>query len=295
MTGYTPEVSIIIPVHNEGQRLFLTLEALPWSTDVRFEVIVVDDGSTDRCCDFLRAEPALFPNIRLLSGNRGGAAAARNAGAKQARSPVLLFLDAHCFPAPGWLEKLLAVLDNMGEGVVAPCVSVAGNAVSKGYGLTVTNREFAVQWLPKTMDTPYEIPIAGAGCMMMKADFFRAIRGFESMRTYGVEEVELCIRCWRLGYPVLLEPNAEVAHCFKERINFEVEWPDYLCNLLRTAILHFRGEQLTGILNHLQLKPGFPESAARLVLSDIWDRYCFIQTMSRHDTDWFCRKFSIEI
>ena len=62
-----PEVSIIIPVHNEGEKLYLTLEALRYSTNVNYEVIVVDDGSTDLCCDFLRSNHSLFNNVLLVN------------------------------------------------------------------------------------------------------------------------------------------------------------------------------------------------------------------------------------
>jgi GT2 family glycosyltransferase len=51
--------------------------------------------------------------------------------------------------------------------------------------------------------------------MVMTREFFEAVRRFDAMRTCGLEDVELCIRCWLLGYFVIMVPYAEVAHWFK--------------------------------------------------------------------------------
>ena len=199
------------------------------------------------------------------------------------------------FPQCGWLEKLLATLYKVDIGIISPCISVAGNTDVKGFGLTIINRDFLVRWLGKQADEPYEVPLVGGGCMTMKKSFFEAIGRFDTMRTFGVEDVELCIRCWLFGYPVIVVPNAEVAHWFKEKSNFYVGWQDYVYNLLRTAILHFDGESLARILDYLQTKPSFREAIESLLLSNIWERYGFVRAKQKHNAEWFYQRFAIEI
>jgi cellulose synthase/poly-beta-1,6-N-acetylglucosamine synthase-like glycosyltransferase len=96
-----PEVSVIVPAHNAEATLGRTLDALRGQRGgVDFEVIVVDDGSTDRTGAI--AEDA---GVRVLrTGTARGAASARNAGVGEARGSLLAFTDADCQPADDWLS-----------------------------------------------------------------------------------------------------------------------------------------------------------------------------------------------
>lgn len=289
------EVSINLPVFNEGARLQKTLAAIRETVDVRCEVIVVNDGSTDSCCDFLRADPPPFDNVVLLDlPQRHGVAPARNLGAAKATAPILVAMDAHCLPRPGWLESLLNELNQPGVGIVAPQIVSAASPSATTFGLTIRDPELGVDWLHRRGDQPYPIPLAGCACMAMTREFFQAIGGFEPMRSYGMEDVELCIRCWLLGYSVIMVPGAQVAHWFKKD-PFPVNWHDFLYNRLRTAVLHFDGDRLERIIASLRTKPAFAEAATSLLTSDIWTRHQQIRAQRKHDADWFCLKFGIAI
>lgn len=113
-------VSVVVPAHESASTLGRTLSALTAQELAEpYEVIVVDDGSTDGG-DAI-AERA-GPPVRLIRQPRGGAAEARNRGALEARGEVLAFTDADCFPAPGWLEAgLLAMRQaDLVQGAVRP-------------------------------------------------------------------------------------------------------------------------------------------------------------------------------
>ncbi len=288
-------VSIIIPVHNEGERLKQTIDAVRSSTETPYEVIVVDDGCTDDSCDFLRQDPSGYPEVRLIAQARGGVARARNVGAAAARADILVFLDAHCWPSQGWLEDLSASLRDIGDGIVAPCVSVRGNTGLKGYGMTISSLELGVTWCRKKSSRPHEVPMAGGCCLMMKKSFFNGIGSFDTMRTYGLEDVELSLRCWLWDRPVVVVPAVDVAHYFKERTNFHVDWQDYAFNIMRVAVLHFEGDVRARILNHLLEKADCGEAAKMLATSDIWERYEFIRRGRVHDAAWYLQKFCINI
>lgn len=291
-----PEVSIVIPVHNEGARLHLTLEALRVSTPVKSEIVVVDDASTDGCCDILRNEPSLFENVLLLESEcPQGVAGARNCGARHAHAPVLSFLDAHCFPRPGWLKLLLDCLAWSDVGIATPAIYVAGTPATQGFGMTIVNSDLAVGWLVRGGEAAFEVPVACGCCVALRKPVFDEIGQFEPLKRYGLEDTELSIRCWLSGYRVLVVPRAKVGHCFKSASNFRVDWQDYLYNILRVALLHFEGDRLSRILTAQRSRACFSEAMNSVLAGDIFERAHFLRGLRRHDGEWFCRKFGIDL
>ncbi len=290
--GRRPEVSIILPVYNEGPRLCQTLAAIRDTANVSYEMIVVNDASTGACCDVLRADPPPFDNLVLVDlPQRQGVAQARNLGAGRAPGVAM---DAHCIPRAGWLEKLLDELHKPGVGIVAPQIGSIECPAATTFGLTIRDRELGVGCLHRQADQPYPVPLAGCACLVMTREFFDAVGRFDTMRTYGMEDVELCIRCWLLGYSVIMVPDAKVAHWFKKE-PFPVGWHDYLYNRLRTAVLHFDGEPLARILAALRTKPAFSDAVSSLLASDVWTRYSMVRNHRKYDAAWFCRKFEISL
>ena len=95
----TPQLSIVIPVHNGEATLARCLDAILKSTFTDFEIIVVNDGSTDDTAAVLEGYLERDP-VRVLHHNRaGGAAHARNAGAAAAGGDLVCFIDSDIFCA----------------------------------------------------------------------------------------------------------------------------------------------------------------------------------------------------
>jgi glycosyltransferase involved in cell wall biosynthesis len=287
-------VSIVIPVHNEGAHVQDTVFAILDSSDQPFEVIIVDDGSTDGCCNDIAAPDR--HRVRVVRQQRAGVAAARNRGAQEACGDVLIFLDAHCFPKQGCFERLSQAVASHPQSIIAPCLIDSADESLRGYGAKLTDRAFNYRWLPKRSSACYEIPIAGGACLAMKRDFFFGdLCAFDAMRTFGVEDVELCLRSWFFGFDVLLEPEAELAHVFRAKGNYSASWADYLHNALRTAVLHFSGQRLKRIVEDLELRSDFGEAARNLLLGDLCERHAFVRSRRRRDAQWFCDRFDISL
>jgi len=116
-SGTEPAVSVIVPFRNARASLdallgCLRAQSLPRE---RFEVLLVDDASTDGSADWLDRElasgPELHPWARLLRHReQRGSYAARNTALEVARAPAFAFTDADCRPEPDWLERGLAAL-----------------------------------------------------------------------------------------------------------------------------------------------------------------------------------------
>ena len=103
-----PEISVVVPTRNRAARLEGLLRSLSAQTlePGRFEVIVVDDGSDDGTAALLAAAEA--PGLSAIRRSGDGPAAARNAGWRSARAPLVAFTDDDCEATPDWLEQALA-------------------------------------------------------------------------------------------------------------------------------------------------------------------------------------------
>ena len=112
----TLSVSVVIPVYNGQETLAGCLRALEAQSVPRssYEIIVVDDGSTDAS-----AAIAEEFDVRLLKQRNLGEAAARNAGTRAAQGQWVAFTDADCVPTRTWLHALLQAVNQNQEGQVA--------------------------------------------------------------------------------------------------------------------------------------------------------------------------------
>jgi len=111
-----PEVSVIVPVYNDAERLRKCLRALKGQTypGDRYNVIVVDNGSTDDVESVAR----LFDNVVLEKEEQKGVSAATNRGISVSNGEVLAFTDSDCIPAHDWIEKGVEALQKMRPPVI---------------------------------------------------------------------------------------------------------------------------------------------------------------------------------
>jgi GT2 family glycosyltransferase len=100
-----PSVSVIVPVRNEERQLGRSLEALLASTYGDFEVLVVDDASTDRTAEVAQAFAA-GGRVRVLRNReRLGPALGANRASQETDAALLFFIDGDCTPAPDWIAQ----------------------------------------------------------------------------------------------------------------------------------------------------------------------------------------------
>ncbi len=132
-----PVVTVVIPLFNGAQFIEQTLRSVLAQTFRQFEVIVVDDGSTDGGREMVRA--IRDRRIRLLECSHGGVSRARNEGARRAsdESEFLAFLDADDVWYPGLLNKLVEALrarpDAVGTFALADYIDFEGRPLHEGH------------------------------------------------------------------------------------------------------------------------------------------------------------------
>ncbi|TAG18030.1 MAG: glycosyltransferase, partial [Rhodobacterales bacterium] len=109
-----PRFSIIIPALNAAAFLGETLQSVLAQSFADFEVVVIDDGSTDATARIARGFQADDARVKVLVGPGRGVSAARNAGFAASVGPILLFLDADDLLFSDSLQRFHAALDRSG-------------------------------------------------------------------------------------------------------------------------------------------------------------------------------------
>ena len=101
-------ISVVIPLYNKEKSITTTLESVLAQTYTDYEVVVVDDGSTDNSANIVRK--LVNEKIRLISQPNGGVSAARNAGILAAKGEYVTFLDADDLWTIDYLETLVTLI-----------------------------------------------------------------------------------------------------------------------------------------------------------------------------------------
>lgn len=111
---WTVELSIVIPAYNVEGHIALTLSSLARQSERGFEVIVVDDGSSDRTGSVAleRIRQESLSDARIIRTENGGVSRARNIGLSEARGDYVLFVDGDDYVDPDLVQKTRALLRN---------------------------------------------------------------------------------------------------------------------------------------------------------------------------------------
>ena len=147
VTDPRPGVSFVVPVRNGGRWLDEVLGAIRAQDDGRpFEVVAIEDGSTDGSAAILRRHAAMGL-LRVLDGPRLGAASAINLGIRQARHPVICQVDQDVVLAPGWMATLARALEDPVVGGAQGYYATPDDATlwARAMGLDLEHRYSRIQ------------------------------------------------------------------------------------------------------------------------------------------------------
>jgi len=292
MGDYPLKISVILPATNESLLLERTVEQFVATLPENSEVIVIDNGSTDGCADFLAERT--WENVHLIrSAEPLGVSAARNRGLAEARGEVVVFSDAHMDLPERWWEPLVRTLNLPNVGVAAPGIGVMGRPdypASCGQRIAETN--LRLEWLPLKSAEPRPVPTLGGGFMAMRHETLKQAGTFdEGMPQWGSEDLEICVRYWLLGYEVWVVPEVTVLHYFRKARPYGIQWHLLTHNLLRVALLHFSQQRLSRVMSALRNHVRFGAALAHAVESDVWQKRADFAARRVRDDDWLFEKF----
>jgi glycosyltransferase involved in cell wall biosynthesis len=199
--------SVIVPTRNRPEALAACLDALRRQTASSFEILVVDDASTDAAA--VASVVSLVPNARVVRGSGRGPAAARNAGAALAAAPILCFTDDDCRPVAEWVEACVAQIE---EGAAA----VAGPTHN---GLPANPYATAAQAITNHLVTMSldasgtRVGFAPTSNLACRVELHREQPFDEDYPLAAGEDREWCERLRGRGIEIAYEPAASVTHC----------------------------------------------------------------------------------
>lgn len=196
------EGTVVIPVRNAERTLRQCLEAIFASEDIgKFEVIVVDDGSTDSSVTIA----SHFPCKVIQCEQSRGPAAARNRGGQEGRTALLFFVDADVFVRPDTLTLLLSALDTS----AAAFASYDPTPFNQNFA-TLLYHTLACRSQDATADTT---PVFYSYCAAIRRDLFAELGGFDTSFTRATfEDMELGCRLAEQGLLSRHLHNAKVVH-----------------------------------------------------------------------------------
>ena len=202
-------VSIIIVNYNGKKYLEKCLKSLERIDYDNYEIILVDNNSTDDSIEFVKNT---YPSIIIIKLEKNyGFAEPNNIGAKNAKGNFLLFLNNDTEVTPNFVTELVNAAKT--DKQIAICQSLLlkpnGEIDSSGDFLDTLGRAYSSKIKPKSIK---EILSARGASLLVKREIFENLGGFDKEYFASFEDVDLGWRCWIAGYKVIVVPSSIVYH-----------------------------------------------------------------------------------
>ena len=262
-------LSIIVPVHNQWSLTSNCIASLlTFPPGIPFEIIVVDDGSTDETVDRMLELSAIEPRLRLVRNQPPHRfACACNCGAGVARGELLLFMnnDIEAIGA-NWFEPLLGVLQQRPEvGIVAPRLLFPNNTVqhcgkiwSVGADGLPQSQHYLYEQpsvLSDTMQGGAYLTVTGA-CILVQQEQFFQIGPFDERYENGWEDDDLCLAYCEQGLASWVCPESTLIHHQGGTLKAEAAVLERYIAILRRKNLRLDGNDplLEGLMERIRVK-----------------------------------------
>jgi glycosyltransferase involved in cell wall biosynthesis len=251
-----PLVSIIIPTHNEQEHILECLKSLKRQDYHPVEIIVVDDGSTDKTVEIIKSiDTAIFQQQHL------GAGAARNLGARKAKGEILVFVDADMTFDPDFVSKLIApIIEGKTIGTFTKEERVSNQDNPWAFSWSVLRGFPPGKMHPQNY--PNTQPVFRA---ILKPEFDR-VKGFDSNRGYD-DDWSLSEKMGKMATAV---PGAIVYHAnpgSPEEIYTQAQWMakrKYKWGILGKIITLLRHNLLFSLIKGVKLASQYKKSELML-------------------------------
>ena len=219
-----PKVSIIILTFNNLVFSQLCLYSIYCNTTYpNYEVIVVDNASTDETPAWLKIYSGTHPNLKIiLNSDNTGFAGGNNQAAREATGEYLVFLNNDTVVTQGWIERLLAHLQSdPAIGLVGPVTNATGNEarIPVSYTTPAEMEAFALDCAITMSMSSFDIRMLAFYCVMTRKDQYENMGGLDERYAVGMfEDDDLAVRYHQQGLRVVCAEDVFIHHF--QRVSF---------------------------------------------------------------------------
>ncbi|UPY35935.1 glycosyltransferase [Sediminicoccus sp. KRV36] len=212
-----PRVSIVIPIHDKFEVTYNCVASLLFAFDpTSFEIILVDDGSTDESASL----ETFLPGVRVVRHSAAlGFVASCNDGAQIARGEFICFLNNDTEVTPNWLAELLLVFENFdGVGLVGSKLLYPDGRLQEAGGIVWgSGNPWNVGRNGNAQDPRYnyvrQVDYLSGAAILLRRDLWSALGGFSAEFAPGYfEDTDLAMKVRQAGLKVVYVPTSQVFH-----------------------------------------------------------------------------------
>lgn len=215
----SPLVSIIMPSFNSAALIRGCLASVLKTTYPNYEIIVVDDQSTDDSYDILQKEYGQHGHIRIIQNEtNSGPSKTRNHGIRIALGDYLAFIETDMEVDPQWLEPLVQALetDQSLGGAQSKVLDLINHNVIQSDGIYIDPHTFWVvsksSGLPASTSQSEKYVGIGAVGSVVRSSVIQQIGGFDEAIVHNIDDLDLCWRIWSAGYRIKYFPQSITYH-----------------------------------------------------------------------------------
>lgn len=220
-------VSIILLTYNNEGDLAMCIPSILGQTYRHFELLVVDNGSTDGTVEFIRTR---YPEITLIeTGANLGYAGGNNFGFGCAKGDYIVVVNPDTWVYPDWLSSLIKPLD------VDPAIGITNSKIleydDRDHGACGNTSHYTGLHFPRGMEksasafTKPETLSAISGCSFaIRRELLAALGGFDADYFMYLEDSDLSLRTRLMGYKIVFTPNSVLYHKHSKVISPQKEY-----------------------------------------------------------------------
>ncbi|MGE5411841.1 MAG: glycosyltransferase, partial [Clostridiales bacterium] len=241
--------SIIIPVHNSIEYTSGCLEKIQStiSEDVKYEIIVIDNSSTDGTGEYLKTFKG--PLKVIYNSFNNSYSKANNQGAAVAKGEYLLFLNNDTEVFPGWDSALIKTFEEdkevgiQGGKLLYPNNTIQHAGIVYGPVKSGMNLHYHI-YLCSPKDAPCvnklrEFQMVTGAMLAVRKDVFEKVKGFDENYQFGHEDLDLCLSARKAGYKVVYNPKAAAYH-FESMTKKQQGLEKFALNLSDTTSMDYK-------------------------------------------------------
>jgi glycosyltransferase involved in cell wall biosynthesis len=225
-----PEVSVIVPARNEEANLANCLDSLVGQSEPSYEIIVVDDHSSDRTLEIAKSFPVSVITADPLPNGWSGKCNACWSGAKVAKGKWLLFTDADTMHSADSIAQGLQEAEAVGAAMLSYSPKQEVHSFAERALMPVIFAELATTYRPKEVSNPSSPAAAANGqYLLIRRDAYDAVGGHAAIAQAILEDVELAKRVKQAGYKLQFR-QSDAVHTRMYR-SFAQMWEGWTKNL----------------------------------------------------------------